>query len=143
MECTLFERNHFTNYQTVVILAKENGQVLFCQKKGGSSWETPGGHIEQREKPLDAARRQLMEETGAVQFTLTPLFDFWAAKETGGAAGMVFYANVTQRGPLPADYEMAKVQRFSTLPEPLTYPEITPLLLERFEKLVKMGEIKE
>ena len=48
------------------------------------TWETQGGHIEAGEQPLDAAKRELFEESGAVDFDIQPLCDYWAGEERNG-----------------------------------------------------------
>ena len=45
----------------VVLNAK--GQVLVVNQNG-NSWSLPKGHIDQGEKPLDAAKREIYEESG-------------------------------------------------------------------------------
>ena len=37
------------------------------------TWEMQGGHIEANETPLEAARRELYEESGALEFIMQPL----------------------------------------------------------------------
>jgi len=53
-----------------------------------------GGKIEPGETPLMAAKRELYEESGAVDFKIEPLCDYWAGevqtKEEGN--GRVFLA---------------------------------------------------
>ena len=39
------------------------GQVLVVNQNG-NSWSLPKGHIDQGEKPLDAAKREIYEESG-------------------------------------------------------------------------------
>jgi 8-oxo-dGTP diphosphatase len=82
---------------------------------------------------LDAAKRELFEETGAVSFDISPIFDYWAADETSEANGMVFYSEIKKLGDLP-EYEMEKVKCFETLPSNLTYRDITPKLFRYLEK---------
>ncbi len=57
----------------VVIVARHEGKWVFCRHKKRDTWEIPGGHIEKGESALEAAKRELYEETGAVNFSLTPV----------------------------------------------------------------------
>ena len=94
-----------------------------------STWETQGGHIEPGEQPLDAAKRELFEESGAVDFTLTPLCDCRAGEEgtDGWDNGIAYRAVIRELGPLP-ESEMAEVRQFDALPDNLTYPGLTAAL---------------
>ena len=47
-----------------VIIAKTNGKWIFCKHKERDTYEIPGGHREPGENILDAAKRELYEETG-------------------------------------------------------------------------------
>ena len=55
-----------------VIIAKTEGKWVFCKHKERSTYEVPGGHREAGETILEAAKRELREETGAVEFTIQP-----------------------------------------------------------------------
>lgn len=114
---------------------------MLSRHKQRTTWETQGGHVEPGETPLQAAKRELYEESGAVDYDIRALCDYWAGDEiTGeGATGMVFHAEIHALGPMPQS-EMAEVRMFDTLPENLTYPQITP---ELFTYLWKNLELKE
>ena len=111
---------------------------MLSRHKQRTTWETQGGHVEPEETPIEAAKRELYEESGAIQFEIHPIFDYWAGDEkTGeGATGMVFHAEIYERGMLP-ESEMAEVQLFDALPANLTYPAITPELFTCFLKMKK------
>ena len=55
----------------LAVVAEDTGRVLLQQRalsnddKAAGMWEFPGGHLEQGEKPIDAAVREWEEETGA------------------------------------------------------------------------------
>jgi 8-oxo-dGTP diphosphatase len=132
MNCKVYELNYFKSYKYVVIIAKYNGKWVLCKHKNRDTWETAGGHIELGETPLEAARRELFEETGAILFDIIPIFDYWAGDETSCANGMVFYAEIMKLGKLP-ESEMEKIEFFDTLPLNLTYKDITPILFKYFE----------
>jgi 8-oxo-dGTP diphosphatase len=119
-------------YKYVVIMAKYQSKWILCKHKKRDTWETAGGHIELGETPLDAAKRELFEETGAVTFDIKPLFDYWASDDTSEANGMVFYAEIYELNDLP-ESEMERVKCFETLPPNLTYRDITPLLFQYLE----------
>lgn len=127
MQCRVHEAGELKTYKYVVILSLYDGKILLSRHKKRATWETQGGHIEAGETPLEAAKRELYEESGAVHYTIEPLCDYWAGDEDGWANGMVFLANVEELGPLP-ESEMADVRTFEELPENLTYPDITPKL---------------
>lgn len=124
--------SHLKSYKYVVIIAKYRGNWVLCKHKKRDIWETAGGHIELRESPLDAAKRELFEETGAISFDIKPIFDYWAADETSEANGMVFYAEIKELNDLP-ESEMEKIKCFETLPPNLTYKDITPKLFQYFK----------
>jgi 8-oxo-dGTP diphosphatase len=110
--------------------ARYGGKWLFSRHKERETWETQGGHVEPGETPLEAAKRELYEESGATQFDITPVCD----NELGDEFGQVFYAEIHKLGEIPPDLEMAEVREFDTLPDLLTYPEITPVLWREVER---------
>lgn len=129
----VFPLNTFPAYKYVVTFARYRGQWLFSRHRRRDTWETQGGHIEEGETPLQAARRELYEESGATEFTITPVCDYWAGNRTGCGVGVIFLAEITKLEPLP-ESEMAEVRLFDALPDNLTYPEITPVLFGYIEK---------
>lgn len=130
--CRTFDMEERKTYQYVVIFSKFQGKLMLSRHKSRDTWETQGGHIEPGETPEQAARRELWEESGAEEFTLTPVCGYLAADESSEAAGAVFFAEISKMGNLP-ESEMAETRLFPTLPENVTYPGITPLLFRRVE----------
>ena len=49
-----------------VIISKASGKWVFCKHKERDTYEIPGGHREEGELILDTAKRELREETGAI-----------------------------------------------------------------------------
>ena len=120
-------------YRYVVMLSRMGGRMLMSRHRDRATWQNQGGHIEPGETPLAAARRELYEESGALEYDIAPAFDYRAGDERSSASGRVFRAEVRALGPLP-ESEMAEVRLFDALPEELTYPGITPVLFARAER---------
>lgn len=131
MLCKTYDLNSLKEYKYVVILSEYNGKIVLSRHKQRTTWETQGGHIEQGETPLDAAKRELYEESGAVHFDIEPLCDYraWNEETGNGANGVVFHAVIRKFDDIP-ESEMAEIKEFTSLPENLTYPAITPVVFE-------------
>ena len=111
-----FNLNELQLYKYVVVLSKYNDKILMSRHKERTTWETQGGHIEEGETPLEAARRELYEESGAVKYDIAPFCDYWAGEpDTGqGAGGMVFIAEIYELGDIP-ESEIQEVKTFNQL----------------------------
>jgi 8-oxo-dGTP pyrophosphatase MutT (NUDIX family) len=58
---------------SVAIFARHAGQILLIKHRRLATWLPVGGEIDPGETPLEAARRELLEETGLEgRFPLTP-----------------------------------------------------------------------
>jgi len=58
------------------VVLNPNGGVLVV-KQHGDSWSLPKGHIDEGETPLEAAKREIFEESGITDLTLVkPLFSY-------------------------------------------------------------------
>lgn len=113
-----------------VIAAKYQGQWVFCKHKDRSTLECPGGHREPLEAIEDTARRELWEETGAIDFTLQQICPYSVQTDTQETYGMLFFAEIHSFGELPA-LEIEQVILTQTLPKDWTYPLIQPQLVEQ------------
>ncbi len=122
-----------------VIISKTNGKWVFCKHKERDTYEVPGGHREENETILETAKRELKEETGALDFTVTPICVYSVTgknkvNETGEETyGMLFFADIKSfENELHS--EMEKVLITDTLVENWTYPLIQPKLIEEAKK---------
>jgi 8-oxo-dGTP diphosphatase len=134
MKCTAYGLGKLKNYAYVVTFTRYKSKWIICKHKERNTWETSGGHIEQGEIPIEAARRELREETGAVDFSIEPVCDYWASDEPHETEdiksnGQVFLARVNELGEIPKDSEMERIDFFDEFPQNLTYPDITYTLL--------------
>jgi 8-oxo-dGTP diphosphatase len=126
-----------TNYVTAgkltysVIAAIYDGQWLFVRHHDRVTWEIAGGHIETGETPFKAARRELIEETGAAEFELHCVATYSVEKDGIMGYGRLFFADVHKIEPIPDTSEIAELRLSEHLPENLTYPDIQPYLFQK------------
>ena len=145
MEIKAHPFNSLGDYIYADIISFYKGQWIFSKHKERTTWETQGGHIENGETPLDAAKRELYEEAGAVDFDIEPLCDYWVYAELEGKVitgnGQVYFATVQTLANIPETSEMEKICLFDAPPSNLTYPayytEVFPLALERLKTTIK------
>jgi len=145
MEVKFYEIIDDSLLRFAVIISKSCGKWVFCKHKERNTYEVPGGHREENESILETARRELYEETGAVEYEITPVCVYSVTgknrvNETGEETfGMLYYADIKQ---FEQDLhsEMEKVELFDELPEDWTYPLIQPLLIQEFARRMKLGE---
>lgn len=120
-----------------VIIAKKDGNWIFCKHKERDTWECPGGHREMGEDINDTARRELYEETGAIDFEIIPICVYSVISEDNfngeESYGMLYYANV-KKLEIELHSEIAKIVISGNLPEKWTYPMIQPKLLAEAQK---------
>lgn len=130
----MYETGALKAYRFVVIFARHQEKWVYCRAKTRNGFETAGGHIEEGETPDMAARRELFEETGAVDFDIQPLFDYAVDREMEYANGRVYLANVRSFGAMP-DFEMQEICLMDGIPEVMRFPEILPVLKSRVSEI--------
>jgi len=114
----------------VAILVRQEELWVLSRHKQRDTWEFAGGHREVGESLDDTAARELFEETGAQEYSLTPISIYSVTRENENESfGQLYLAQVDRFGPLP-DYEMAEIQTFEEIPLNLTYPLIYPILIQ-------------
>ena len=126
--------NSLDNIGFVCIEAKYNGKWVLCFHSRRQTWECPGGHVEKGETAFDAAKRELFEETGAIDFDILPVWDYSVINAEGVLHnnGRVYFAEINSFDNLPLCSEMKKVGFFKELPEDVTYNRD-----EMFEMLIR------
>lgn len=118
-----------------VILAKHQGKWVFCKHRERSTFEIPGGHREPGEQIGETAKRELYEETGALDFDIAPVcvYSVISAETHKESFGMLFYADI-RTFEQELHYEIEKIIITNTLPDRWTYAEIQPKLLEEAKR---------
>jgi 8-oxo-dGTP diphosphatase len=114
-----------------VIAARHNGLWIFVRHHDRSTWEIPGGHIEENETPYETAQRELREETGAMEYKIECVATYSVDKNGHTGFGRLYFAEVSRMGDLPEGSEIASVKLLESLPGKLTYPDIQPVLFTR------------
>ena len=139
MKVKFYENIDDSLLKFAVIVSKSEGKWVFCKHKERDTYEIPGGHRDDGEAIEDTAKRELKEETGAIDFEINPVCVYSVTgknrvNETGEATyGMLYYAEIkTFEDDLHS--EMEKVVLFDTLPIEWTYPLIQPLLIDEYER---------
>lgn len=122
-----------------VIIAKTNGKWIFCKHRERDTYEVPGGHREIGESVLDAAKRELTEETGAVDFSIKPVCIYSVKGKTkvnpdeeSISYGALYVADVFSFGELHSEIESLLIT--DVLVDNWTYPLIQPKLIEEVKR---------
>ncbi|MGN1117525.1 MAG: NUDIX domain-containing protein [Acutalibacteraceae bacterium] len=139
MQVNFYEKADDSLLKFAVIISKYNGKWVFCKHKERSTYEIPGGHREINEPILETAKRELQEETGALEFDISPVCVYSVigknrVNQTGEETyGMLYFANITAfESELHS--EMERIFFFDELPKEWTYPQIQPLLIKEYLK---------
>lgn len=125
--------------QFAVIIARTKGKWVFCKHRERDTYEVPGGRREAGETILETAKRELREETGAIDFTLKPVGVYsvkgktrYNQNEEDEKFGMLFVADIFSfENELHSEIE--KILICDQLVENWTYSDIQPRLLEEAE----------
>ena len=136
LKCRVFPLNCLPSCKYTVICANYGGKWVLSKHKKRDTWETQGGHIEDGETPLEAAKRELYEESGIRDADVYPVCYYWGFNPYRCSNGMVFLAVVHSIGQLP-DSEMQEIGLFDELPENLTYPLTSPVLYREAERMLR------
>lgn len=122
-----------------VIIARYDGNWVFCRHRKRSTWEISGGHRELGERIIETAARELKEETGAEEFSLQPVCVYSVigrnriSPDGEELFGMLYTAEIRSfTGKL--HFEMAEISLRKELPQDWTYPDIQPSMIQEYER---------
>jgi 8-oxo-dGTP diphosphatase len=115
------------------VMARYQDKWIFVRCREETTWQIPGGHREENENIRQAASRELIEETGAEQFSLIPICISFVLDGEKESFGVLFYSKIERLGELP-DSEIEEVALFETLPKEQTFPDVHSILFEKAEE---------
>lgn len=141
MQVKFYEQIDDEKLKFAVIISKTGGKWVLCKHKERNTYEVPGGHREPGETILQTAKRELQEETGAIDFDIAPVCVYSVIGKTRvnenideESFGMLYFANIrTFEQELHSEIE--KIIITDQLPKEWTYPLIQPKLMEKATEL--------
>lgn len=140
LEVNFYEQVDDSLLKFAVIIARTNGKWVFCKHKQRDTYELPGGHREPGESILEAAKRELTEETGAIEFEISPLCAYSVKGKTRVSKssedkifGMLFVAEIESFSQ-NLHSEMEKILITDRLIDHWTYPLIQPLFTKEVKR---------
>ncbi len=132
----LYDLNYVSDEELtrVILVCRFKGKWLLCKHKEKGTWEVPGGHIEPGEKVMDAAKRELCEETGVSKANIEKICLYKIS-----TFGLICYAEILELGNNKLEYEMDEISLFDELPNNMTYYDTHKMFIEKIklEKNIK------
>ena len=127
------------------VVVNAEGRVLLVSQHG-TSWSLPKGHLEAGETPLEAARREIREESGVSQLELVRPLGSYSRHRLGADGGedrselktihlFLFRTDETKLAPTDADNPEARWVERGRVAEMLTHAkdrEFFASVLDRF-----------
>ncbi len=117
----------------VIIVSTYKGKLVFGRHKSRKTYEFPGGHIELGESTMEAARRELEEETSALNYKIEPLCYYAVRDEYSENFGKLFFADIIDLS-RDLEYEIDEIIFSDDIPENTTYPYIVKILLDEVKR---------
>lgn len=137
MEVHFYDQVNDECVKFVVIISRYQGHYVWVKHKERDTYEIPGGHREKGEDLLSGAKRELEEETGAVNYTIKPLCFYSVTGKTrvnvSGqiSYGMLYVADIVSFQDIHS--EIDRREFFDDIPIHLTYPLIQPHFIHWLE----------
>ena len=119
-----------------VIATRYKDKWVFCRHKKRNTFEMPAGRKEKNESIDTTAKRELYEETGALEFDIFPISVYSVTENNETNYGKLFFAEIKELKKIPEGSEMDYFILSDTLPDKLTYAYIQTKLFEKARTFV-------
>jgi 8-oxo-dGTP diphosphatase len=119
-----------------VIVSRYNGKWVYSKNKK-RAWEIPGGKREKNENVLETAKRELYEETGALEYDLEPVCI--CVFTNTDYHGLLCYADIKKLGELPDNSDIEKIDFFDNEPENVSFPDFYPEIFGKVRQFILSG----
>lgn len=113
-----FKKESFINPDFVLVYAFYKERLLFTHHKD-RGWELPGGIRHPNEWPINAAIREVYEETGAELSSLEPIGQYTMFyPHRPDEVKTIYIAQIRELHPLPLGFETDEIQLLNPPPSP-------------------------
>lgn len=117
-----------------IIGTRYNDKWIFVYHNRRQNWGMPAGHIESGEDPDEAAERELVEETGAISYSIEPVATYLIIRNGETGAGRLYYAVVSELGKIIDTEEIGDIMLADNLPGDIAFPEVHRSLFNYLER---------
>lgn len=132
-EVTLYQKNFNIlddDIKFIIIMSQYKWKWVFVQHKERETWEIPGWHRESWESVLNWAKRELFEETWAIEYEIEHIWYYSLVNlKWIKSYGSIFYSLISELSKIP-DSEIWKIDFFDEIPKIVTYPNVHPLIYD-------------
>lgn len=125
-----------TLIEYVVVFASYKDEYILVRHKNRKTWEFPGGKVEKGESIRCAAKRELFEETGAIDFNLKESVYYNVIVNGRNSYGKVYKSEIKTLGKLPKS-EIAEIKLTTSLNYNFTHQKIYEVLLKNISNSMK------
>ena len=117
----------------VVMATRYLDKWIFVRHQERTTWEMVSGHIEKGESADQAAIRELNEEAGILNSSMTVICDYEVSVDGKKEYGRLYGVEVSELDPI-LEHEIEELVLADALPDALTYPEVHSFLFQRAQK---------
>lgn len=115
----------------VIIGARYLNNWIFVFHNIRKGYGLPAGHIEENEQALEAAKRELREETGAIEFKIDCIATYSVESGERKGSGRLYFAEVSSLGEIIDSDEIGSILLSQDMPGDLLYSDVQKALFKK------------